>query len=252
MFTVVELNSVKKSKIQVFMQHFRRAEIKYERIDLPSGEGFYLCKAELHRGKIPWKEIKENSPSDKFMLPFEIKDRAPLEELQPKVLPRIMLLNSAVDYMEKMNLSPSKTQLTVVDPKGIYLNCFYPLIKLASLITVVTHKEEEYTLLSDRLFESYGISLMLRRDYSDMGRENCFLLDYDGNNIPLSFKGTAFSKEKKYLLNGKSLTPGGFVLPSEYERLWQKNTDKLKFASALYELCKVQELEKLSFNELCS
>ena len=132
------------------------------------------------------------------------------------------------------------------------MDIFKSFLKLASLITVIKNEERKYTELSDRLFEAYGISLMIRKDYYETKKENSFFLDYKGDNIPLSYKGTAFSKEKKFLLNGKTLTPGGFDLPHEYESLWQKNTDKLQFASALYELCRVKELGSIRFNELCS
>lgn len=252
MFTVVDLKTDKKTKAQRFFQYFKKAEVKINEIPVPFGKSFCISEAEIHRGKIPWKEIEESSQSENFILPFELKENAPVKEFEPQILPQIMLFNSALDYMEKLNPPPTKTRFTLVDHKGIFTERLTPVLKLASLITVITKEEKKYTVLSDRLFEAYGISLMIRSDYHETKRENSFLFDYEGNGIPLSYKGTAFSKDKKHLLNGKTLNPGGFDLPSEYEKLWQKNTDKLQFTSALYELCQVKELGNLRFNELCS
>ncbi len=252
MFTLVDLKTDKKTKTQRFFQYFRKAEVKIKEVPVTSGKSFFISEAEIHRGKIPWNEIEESSQNEIFILPFELKEDAPVKEFEPQILPQMMLFNSALDYIEKLNPPPTKTRFTLVDHKGIFTESLTPVLKLASLITVITKEEQKYTALSDRLFEAYGISLMIRSDYHETKRENSFLFDYKGENIPLSYRGTAFSKEKKYLLNGKTLTPGGFELPSEYEKLWQKNTDKLQFAAALYELCQVKELQNLRFNELCS
>ena len=252
MFTVVDLKPEKKTKTRRFFQYFKKAEVQTKEIPMPSGKSFFISETEMHRGKIPWKEIKESSKSENFILPFELKENAPIKEYEPQILPQLMLFNSALDYIENLNPPPTKTRFTLVDPKGVLIESLTPVLKLASLITVITKKEQEYTELSDRLFEAYGISLMIRSAYHETKRENSFLFDYKGENIPLSYKGTAFSKEKKYLLNGKTLTPGGFDLPPEYDKLWQRNTDKLQFTSALYELCQVKELKNLRFNELCS
>lgn len=252
MFTVVDLKTEKKTKFQRFFQYFRKAEVELKEIPLPFGKSFYLCEAKHHRGKIPWSEIEENTQNKNFILPFELKEIAPLKEFEPKLLPKLMLFNSALDYMEKLDQPPSEMRFTLVDDEGILREKIEAVLKLASIITVVTRKEEKYNALSEKLFKDYGISLMIRSDYNEAKYENSFLFDYKGDRIPLSYKGTAFSKEKKHLLNGKTLTPGGFDLPSEYEKLWRKNTDKMQFASALFELSNVSDLQNLRFNELCS
>jgi hypothetical protein len=252
LFTVVDLKNEKTSKIHNFIQYFRKAEVNIKEIPLLSGKSYFISETKYHRGEIPWKDIEKNAQSENFILPFDLKDKSPLKEFEPKFLPELMLFNTALDYIKKMNPPPTKTRFTLVDHDGIFIENLAPVLKLASLITVITKEEKKYIELSDRLFEAYGISLMIRRDYHETKRENSFLFDYKGDDIPLSYKGTAFSKEKKLLLNGKTLMPGGFTMPSEYEKLWRKNTDKLQFASALYELCNVKELYNLRFNELCS
>ena len=252
MFTVIDLKNGEKSKLKRMFQYFRKADLNITERSVPYGESFFVCEAKHHRGKIPWKEIEENTQNKNFILPFELKGIATLKEFEPKVLPKLMLFNSALDYIEKLNRPPSEMRFTLVDDEGIFREKLEDVLKLASIITVVTKKEEKYNALLVRFFETYGISLMIRPDYNEAKYENSFLFDYKGDRIPLSYKGTAFSKEKKHLLNGKTLTPGGFDLPSEYEKLWRKNTDKMQFASALFELSNVSDLQNLRFNELCS
>lgn len=251
MFTVVEFIEEKRRSILDYMKIFRKAEIEINEITPENGKSFYHCKAKVRKGRIPWKAIKAASPAERFILPYNVTEKPPVNVFTPEKLPQIMLFNSAVEYIKEKALSPSKTQITVVDKKGLYVNYFKDVIKLASHITVVT-SAQSYRQLSDELLNAYGVSLIIRDELYEAKGENCFLFDYEAETVPLSYNGTVFSKSKKYLLNGKSLTPGGFDLPYRYEQLLNKNINKLHFASALYELCEVKELQKLKFNELCS
>lgn len=252
MFTVVRVKENKKSRWKVFCERFTKAEVNYKEIEINDSKSFYVCEAETHRGKIPWKEIKRLSPSEHFILPFGTEENEAIKEYEPKALPEIMLFNSAVSYIRKMNLSPSKTYITVVDERGLLAPSVSACVKLASSVAVVSRAEKEYTKLSDKLFDSYGISLILRNEIHPDTAENSFLFDYEGSNIPLSYSGTVFTKAKRHLMNGKTLSPGGFDLPSEYESYIISGVNKLHFASALFELCDITELGTLQFNELCS
>lgn len=252
LFTIVEISENKVSKWKSFLQRFTRPEVSVSEENLPNGKCFYICNAKIHRGKIPWREIKRLSSTENYLLPLSLNDDTEIKEYTPVELPQIMLFNSAVSYIEKQNLSPSKTHVTVVDKKGLHVEKIRSLVKLASSVTVITDEDIRYTELSDELFDSYGISLIIRSEFYTDSAKNSFLFDFDGENVPLSYNGTVFSKTKMHLLNGKALTPGGFYLPSEYERLLRKDINKLYFASALYELCGVNELSLLQFNELCS
>lgn len=252
MFTVIEISENKVSKWKGFLQRFTRPEVSVIEENLPDGKSFYVCTAKIHRGKIPWREIKRLSPTENFLLPLNLNDYTEIKEYMPVNLPQIMLFNSAVSYIENQNLSPSKTHINVVDKRGIHIEKIRQLVKLASSVTVITDEEIKYTELSDELFDSYGISLIIRSEFYADSAKNSFLFDFDGEKVPLSYNGTVFSKTKMHLLSGKTLTPGGFDLPSEYERHLRKDINKLHFASALYELCGVNELASLQFNELCS
>ncbi len=251
MFTVVELNEENRKGFHNLSRLFRRPKAEIETVELKNGKSFYLCKAEVRKGKIPWKEIKAASPTEMFILPYDITEKPPVKVFAPEKLPQLMLFNSAVEHIKQKALPPSKTQITVIDKEGRYVDFFKEVIKLASHITVVTN-DERYRNLSDELLSAYGVSLIIREEFYEDKGENPFLFDYDAESVPLSYKGTVFSKNKRYLLNGKSLTPGGFALSKEYENLMSKKINKLYFASALYELCEVKELQKLKFNELCS
>lgn len=253
LFSIISIDKRMKTKWELFLERFKSAKVHTEEVNLQNGKSFFIIKTELHRGKIPWKEIEENSLCRHFILPFDTKsDEGGIREYEPKLLPEIMFFNSAVDYIERKNLPPSKITVTTVDLKGSHAEKVEKLIKFASNITVVTEETEVYKRLSKKLMADYGISLVIRNRNDEIGSTDSFFIDYEGETVPLSFSGTVFSKKKKHLLNGKALSPGGFTMPDEYEKLWQKNTDKLHFASALFELCDVKELGDMMFDELCS
>ena len=251
MFTVVELTEEKRMSFFDLARIFRRSKAEITETDIGNGKSFYVCRAEVRKGKIPFEEIEKASPSKIFLLPTDVTEKAQIKVFVPKQLPQIMLFNSAVEYIKEKSLPPTKTQITIIDREGIYVDKFKEIIKLASHLTVIT-TDKRYRNLSDELLSAFGLSLIIRKEFYDDKAENQFLFDYNAESIPLSYKGTAFSREKKHLLNGKTLTPGGFDLPSEYEKLWRKNTDKMQFASALFELSNVSDLQNLRFNELCS
>ncbi len=251
MFTVVELNEENRKGFHSLSRFFRKPKVEINTLELKNGKSFYLCKAETRKGRIPWKEIELVSPAKNFLVPGCIDGKLPLKVWVPQKLPQIMLFNSSVEYIKQKALPPAKTHITVIDKEGCCVDFFKEVIKLASHITVVT-TDERYRNLSDELLNAYGVSLIIRKEFYEDKAENCFLFDYNAERVPLSYKGTVFSKNKKHLLNGKSLTPGDFDLPEEYEKLRSEKINKLHFASALYELCDVKELQSLKFNELCS
>lgn len=251
MFTVLELIEEQKKGFLDFSKIFRKPKLEITETDLGNGKNFYVCRAEVRKGKIPLREIEKVSPSGLFLLPPNISEAHQLQVFTPNRLPQIMLFNTAVDYIKEKALPPTKTQITIIDREGIYVDKFKEIIKLASHITVIT-SDDRYRNLSDELLSAFGLSLIIRKEFYDDKAENQFLFDYNAESIPLSYKGIAFSREKKHLMSGKTLTPGGFNLPEEYENLRNKNINKLHFASALYELCEVKELSALKFNELCS
>ena len=251
MFTALELSEENKKGFRSLSRFFRKTKVGIEKIELKNGKAFYICKAETRKGKIPWEEIEAVSPVKTFLLPDCVTGKLPFEVWKPKKLPQLMLFNSAVEYIREKAFPPTKTQITVVDKEGRYVNLLKNMINLASQITVIT-TDESYRNLSRELLNDYGVSLIIREELGGEKVGNGFLFDYSGESVPLSYKGTVFSREKKYLLNGKSLTPGGFDLPDEYEKLIIPKINKLHFASALFELCNVKELQSLKFNELCS
>ena len=251
MFTVVELIEEKRKGFGDFIKLLRKPETKIETVGLENGKCFYICKSEMRRGRVSLKDIESLSPSKNFLVPDFYSEKISFNAWIPKSFPQIMLFNSFVAYVKEKNLPPSKTHITVVDKEGVYVNFFKEVIELASSITVIT-TDERYKNLSDELLSAFGVSLIIREEFSEEKSANAFLLDYNAESVPLSYKGTVFSKNKKHLLNGKSLTPGGFDLPDEYEKLRSEKINKLYLASALYELCDVKELQSLKFNELCS
>lgn len=253
LFTVVSISEKKKSKREVFFDLFRKPRINIEEVFTEKGKGFLVCHTEKHRGKIPWCDIKKTTPYENFILPFGCApdSESGIKERKPDLLPEIMLFNTAADYIRD-NQTQKKISAVIVDRRGILIERTEKLIRSISSVTVISTKTAEYEAFSLEMMKKYGASVTVRDEaFREIDKAE-FIFDFKGNEIPLSFSGVAFSECKKQIIGGKILTGGGFTMPYCYEKLWDKNTDKLDFASALCELSGVKELAELKFNELCS
>ena len=253
LFTVVSISEKKKSRREEFLDLFRKPRINREEVFTENGKGFLICYAEKHRGKIPWSQIKKSSPYEHFILPFGCADHedSGIKERKPELLPEIMLFNTATDYIRK-NQTQKKTSMVIHDDKALLIDKAEKLLKSVSELTVISRKTVQYEGFAFEMMKKYGSSVIVRNEAFREINKADYIFDFSGKEIPLTFSGVAFSKSKKQTMGGKILTGGGFTMPYCYEKLWDKNTDKLDFASALYELSGVKELTELKFNELCS
>lgn len=256
MFAVLALIPADKTLKAKILERFRKPQVNTAEVSLEE-RFFFKIEAKEHRGKIPWKEIEDAAWElrDRFILPFDVKvsrNECEIKEFSPKILPKLMLFNSACKEIEKAACKPKENSITVIDDDGIYVNLMEKTVPLASTIRVVTKQPQNYKALSESMMRNYGLSLIISESFDDGALGSRFVIAYNPENIPLLFEGTVFSGKKKRFMKGSALIGGGITLPEKYEKLWQRNTNKLQFASALYELCGVKELQKLCFDEMCS
>ena len=101
---------------------FSRNKIQSQRITLPSGEAFFVVNVFCRKNKIPWKKLEGclGILRKDILLPDNIKipDKVNITAFEPHILPGIMLMNSAVDYMLK-NKACTGGSITIFDEKGI-------------------------------------------------------------------------------------------------------------------------------------
>lgn len=166
-----------------------------------------------------------------------IDDNRYVSKYRPTKFPSIMLLNSFKDII-KIKKSP-KLSIAIKDEKGEYTDFIKELVKYAAIIKIYTDNHYSYERIFDELYEKFGASIILC--HTENINFNCdftLLLGADECKIVENKEGVC----KVLMLNG-------LELPLEYEKLRPPQTDKLLFASALYELCGVKKLEGMKYND---
>ena len=76
-----------------------------------------------------------------------------VKNFEPRILPSVMLFNSAVDYIKKCSLPSEKTSVAVMDFNGFQKDKLSLLVPLASNLKVITGNPEEFSPVRRRLYE---------------------------------------------------------------------------------------------------
>ena len=231
---------------------FRQPEIKSQRYNLPSGDAFFTVTADRHLGRIPWKKLEKclGILRKNILLPEDmtIPPDINITAFTPDILPHLLLINSATDYIIRHKQSFRSKSLTIFDEKGIYQSYIEQLLPYFSSIRIITADTEKYEALLQALLENYGFSLII----SDEEAFGSDIVISHQCKVPLYFEGTVFTNEKRYLMNGEVLSGSEIVLPDQYENIRPKNISPLLFASALYEKCKETSLSNLRYKDFDS
>ncbi len=241
MFAVIEFREKQ--------NRFKRGKITSERIPLPSGDVFFVVRVEKSFGKVPWKKLERclGILRQCVILPEgeAVPENVNMTVFTPDIFPRLLLINSAADYIARHRSGFLSRSLTVFDEKGIYTPYIENLLHCFSNIKIVTPVREEYEKLSRQLMENYGFSLLITDKETCSGdtviSHRC--------NIPVYFKGDIFTNEKKYLMNTKAFCGSDIILPEFYEMLRPQGVGRVLFASALYEKCSVTQLKDLKYED---
>lgn len=239
MFAVIELKEPR--------NRLKRGKITSERIVLPEGDAFFVVRVEKSFGKVPWKKLEKclGILRQCVILPegVTVPKDVDITAFNPNIFPRMLLMNSAADYIMKHKSEFVSRSLTVFDEQGIYTGYIENLLRCFSNIKIVTEKTEEYEKLSRHLMETYGFSLVVTTKES-YGSD---ALISHSCNVPVLFKGTVFTNEKKHLLNTKAFSGEGVILPETYENLRPEFVGRVLFASALYEKCGEKSLGDIKY-----
>lgn len=243
MFAVLEFTEPEKKILNIFYKN----KFTSQRITLPSGEAFFRVNVFCRKNRIPWKKLERclGILKQDVLLPDDIKipDGIDITAFKPDILPRLLLMNSATDHIQRNNSSPYGS-LTVFDEKAIYQNCIERLIDCFSTVRVVTPEITEYETVCRKLLQNYGFSLVVT---SEINCDSDVVISHSCS-VPLYFGGKIYTCEKKYLMNAEVFTGRDIIMPPEYELLLPQNINKLLFASALYEKCNVTEMGSLLYS----
>ena len=239
MFAVIKLREPRR--------RFGRGTITSERITLPSGEAFFIVTVEKAFGRVPWKKLEGCLGILKrdVILPKEVAvpSNVGITEFVPDIFPGLLLMNSALYYIESHKNEFTSRSLTVFEDRGAYIDYIENLARCFATIKVVTQNSEEYEKLSLRLMEKYGFSLVITD-------KECFDSDViiaRSCDVPLYFAGTVFADKKKFMMNSAVFSGSDVVLPEPYEKLKPEGVGRVAFASALYEKCAQTQLQDLKY-----
>ncbi len=240
MFAVIDIKEPRNT--------FRKGGITSERINLPSGDVFFVVSVEKSFGKVPWKKLERclGILRQCVILPegVQVPAGVNITPFEPDVLARLLLINSAADYITGHKKEFICRRLTVFDETGIYADYIEGLINCFGKIKIVTARKENYERLSRRLMETYGFSLLVtERDYTP----GDVVISYRCN-VPVYFTGTVFTAEKKNLMSKSCFCGKDITLPEEYESLRPPGVGRVLFACALYEKCGENLLGKLKYD----
>ena len=237
MFAVLQI----KDKTNIFS----KSKTESQRLTLQNDEAFFIVTAEKTFGRVPWHKLadcmgilrKDVVLSEDITLP----DGCGITEFVPEIFPRILLINSAI----KVLTGTRRKSLIVFDEKCIYQSYMKKLVNTFDRIRVVTPEIGEYELVADELMENYGFSL----EVTNKPSYKADVIISCECSVPLYYSGEIFTTEKKYLMNGKVYSGRDIDLPEEYDKLLPGGVDKLQFASALYEKCKVKTLGNMTYKD---
>ena len=231
---------------------FRQPKIESKRYNLPSGDAFFIVTAEKHLGRIPWKKLEKclGILRKDILLPegITIPPDINITAFTPDILPHLLLINSATDYIRNHKESFKGKSLTIFDEKAIYQSYIEKLLPYFHSIKIITDYPESYESVSQNLLLNYGFSLLISKEEvfdSDV------VISYQWK-VPLYFKGTVFTNKKQHLMNGEVLSGSEIDLPDIYENIRPENIGRVLFASALYEKCKEKSSGTLCYKDFDS
>lgn len=240
MFAVIDIKEPRNT--------FKKGSITSERINLPSGDVFFVVSVEKSFGKVPWKKLERSLGILRqcVVLPqgAEVPEGIKITTFEPDVLERLLLMNSAADYIIGHKEKFICRSLTVFDELGIYTDYIEDLVNCFGKIRIVTAHKEKYERLSGHLMETYGFSLLITEREDTPGD---VVISYRCN-VPVYFTGAVFTGEKKNLMNRSCFCGEDITLPEEYERLRPRGVGRVLFACALYEKCGENTLGKLRYD----
>ena len=254
MFAVLEIKEIENTLKNRLKCRFRPPAVEVEKVEIPDSFSFYRIKAEAIGTAVPWDSVAEAAGSlrTRLILPQSVKadENCGVKQYQPAVFPLHVLVNSAISTLHTMALDPTKMCVSVVDENAFIIEKIKLLVPLASTIRVVTNNVYEYEKLARELMSRYGISLIISGKIDEILFLSNVIISDRSVNIPSLFSGILFTNEKRRMMNATVLTGEGITLPQKYEALLPDGTDRMIFASALYELCAVNELETLRFDKM--
>ncbi|MBQ2774591.1 MAG: hypothetical protein IJF40_01715 [Clostridia bacterium] len=201
------------------------------------GLPFVVIKTALKRGEINRDAVAFAAGrfAGRMILPNDIQGDEVLRTFDTSRFQKIILFNTAVSLLRDSFSCGERQSLCVVDTKGDLAGRLSHLVPLVSDLRVVSDNTHAYEADIRSAMDEFGAAVrMCDKVNADI------VLDFD--NVGADGKVTfAFDR---------GISGNGISLPICYSELVPSGIEPLKFAAALYELCRITSLDELRYRDL--
>jgi hypothetical protein len=231
------------------------------RVNIPGGAPFYRLDTKPRRGILPWNEIERCAgrlrtklllPADvslpeSHILPADSRHPDPgMREFKARRLPLMLAVRLAAEILRNCAVPPQDLRITFVDPDGNCTKGLEPLVMLAGSLRVYTHEPAAYRQTAASLLNRYGVTLLVSDSPQSFANADLVICD----NLSLLTgreRGLICTSDNtRSLPDCRVARIGQVFLPPPLDSLIPPDFDPVRFAAALYELCGVKEMDRLS------
>ncbi len=250
MFAVLKIKPEEKEIVTRLKHFFSPPEPVFERVNVKGAAPFYRLEIYEKQCKNGYGEVvKMLGSCSKAVIPTvgtNVSGANGLKIFKPTVLPNIMTVNSAEDYLKKRKYDKTAFTLGIKDRKGAFSQYLEKFVNLAGEIRVFTKNEFAYKSVCEKIYDAYGLSVVISLNESSLDR--CDMIISPGNEFDRYFNNCVLVRcgENEYnILKGEGIT-----LPKYVAELLPDGVDSLVFASALYEACALKTLGTLKYDKM--
>ena len=213
-----------------------------ERTDIDLHRYFFTVTVKTRNGKYNRKALEGYTGrlSSSLILPD-----TPLKENRRLSLRR--LLNFSPVFFK--DTKPVK-RLCICDPEGFGADLAEKLLPYASALHIISSRKELWQKTAQELFNKYGAAVTVSQLWNENAEISDSVISSRLDYVPLSFRGDIFTCDTSGTHPSTVCRAQGIELPFRFERLRPTCTDKLLFATCLYEKCSVTEIERCPFENI--
>ena len=233
------------------------------RVDCPGGGPFFRLEAPCRKGGGPdWALVEQAAGRlrTKMLFPEGVVPPAPpepatparaqmepgLRAYVPKRLPLLLSLRCAQQVLRATAAPAQSLRVTVVDSKGVLCRSLEAIVPLAGSLRVFSTDLSAWRGVAAGLLARYGVTLILSDSVGCFAQSDVVIAS-DLSLFTGRERGLIFTPDRTPLPGCRVVRCNDPVLPESCAGLAPEGIDTLLFASALYELCGVKEMERLQF-----
>ncbi len=250
MFAVLKIIPKEKGMGVRLKHFFSPPEPVFERVNVKGAAPFYRLEIYEKQCKDGYGEvIKMLGSCSKAVIQTFGTDVSPVNGIKifrPTLLPNIMTVNSAEDFLRHRKYDKTAFTLGIKDRKGAFSQYLEKFVNLAGEVRVFTKNEFAYKSVCDKIYDLYGLSVVICLNERNLG--SCDMIISPGNEFDRYFNNCVLVRcgESEYnILKGEGIT-----LPKYIAELLPDGVDSLVFASALYEACALKTLGTLKYDKM--